>query len=633
MALFHQGTTLANRAAMLRRSLAAAAIAAAVVSAGTRAEAAGAWASSAAVQPLEQRVAIAASAQRVTLWTSLRFTSPGGPLVIVVPAPPGAALDVASDAWFEALEVATAPRIFPPGSVSPFCPGKSGSPNLFELDGYVGHAASLAPQDVVVLDDASKVATWASQIGVTVPPVVQNALEKLSGVSFLAVSFNAPAGEQITPTLRVSMSSTPPTLPFALTRASNEDLHVTAWTLGPGRGDMIGSVEVAVSPSALSWNANEGESDYKSHRADALASDPTRFLVEAASHDRLGKAATIASGTATIESVVSTFFERAAAYGDGNFDAAACIALAEPALESSSPVVDACPAASIGVVPPATNCVESTGPGKTNPAVLRCGPGADDLAIALSGLAPKDAFLSRHALVIPASSAGTDTIVGFPSKTAMSPVITAGSVDYGDCNTEGGKPDGGMTSSSSSSSGSVSSGGPPIIHDYGDDPGAGVYIDLDLDDFLYPVYDEGCSCDNSYSGYSSSDDTLDDCSSDTSSTADACSSDTTGDSSCSGDGVDASGCDSGGEGFDSCDGGEGFDSCDAGGGGDACSGGGSSGCSGLDFGDCTTARSRRIRGPKFSILLVSALFLLVPLRRRGTKAREKRRAAKRGATL
>lgn len=618
---------------MMRRRFHALSISAVIALIGARAEATGGWASSAALQPIEQRVAISAGPQRVTLWTSLRFSTPGGPLVILVPAPPGAALDIASDAWFESLEVATAPRIFPPAGMSPFCPGKSGSPNIFELDGHTGHAASLAPLEVAVLDDASKAASWASAAGITISPALQASLAKLSGVRFLGVSFNAPAGEALTPTLRVAMSSMPPALPLTLTRAGTEDLRVTAWTIGPGRGDFIGGVEVAVSPSSVVWNAKDGESDYVARREAALGSDPSRFLVEAASHQLFGESLSIASGSATIDSIASTFFERAAAYGDGNFDAAACLSLAETALESSSPVAEVCPQASIGVVPPSTNCTESPGPGKTNPGFLRCGPGADDLAIALSGAVPKDTFITRHALVIPAGGDGLDWIVGFPSKAPLSPVINAASVSYDTCNTEGGKPDGGSMSSSSSSSsassGAVSSGG-PYIHDYGEDPG-GVYVEIELDDVIDPIYDEGCSCDSGYNGYASYDSEIDDCSSDTSASVDSCSSDTTGDASCSGssDGIDTEGCsgDAGGEACDSSGAGE---ACSSGG-GEACSGGGSSGCSGGSSFDCTTSRARRVRGPKFSILLLSALAVLAPLRRRGTKAREAERAAKRAS--
>ncbi|HSN99820.1 MAG TPA: hypothetical protein VLS89_16100, partial [Candidatus Nanopelagicales bacterium] len=72
--------------------------------------------SSGEAAPLEQRVALAVGPDRTTLWTSVRVSSsgPGGALGIVAPAAPGAALDWSSSAWFEALEVATAPRVLAP---------------------------------------------------------------------------------------------------------------------------------------------------------------------------------------------------------------------------------------------------------------------------------------------------------------------------------------------------------------------------------------------------------------------------------------------------------------------------------------------------------------------------------------
>src|SRR5262249_54152161 len=144
-----------------------------------RAWAAGAWISGGSLTPTEQRVAVAAGPARTTLWTSLRFDAAGGPVGIVVPAPPGASLDLSSDAWCEALEVATAPRIFPPSGASPFCPGKSGSPTVFEIAGQISHMKSLAPEDVSVLDDAAAVSTWAAQGKLTIPPKLAAALAAL----------------------------------------------------------------------------------------------------------------------------------------------------------------------------------------------------------------------------------------------------------------------------------------------------------------------------------------------------------------------------------------------------------------------------------------------------------------------
>ncbi|APR83472.1 Hypothetical protein A7982_08821 [Minicystis rosea] len=591
-----------------------------------RVDAAGAWiASNATFAPIEQRVAIAANPGRTTVWTSLRFAAGGGKLGIIVPAPVGASLDISSDAWFEALEVATAPRLFPPASADPFCPGKSGSPDIFQLDGQVAHVASPAPQDVAVLDDADKVVTWAAQAGLSVPPAVLDAIGGAGNMRFVGLRFDLPSGAGVTPTLRVVMPGATARLPLALTPAGAEDLRVTAWTFGPSRADLIGATEVSVAPSVIEWNAKAGASDYDDRRTTALASDPTRFLVEAASHTAIADTLSIANGNATIDSVVSTFFERAAAYGDGNFDATACLKITEPALTSSLPVGTSCPQASLGTIAPAPACTESTAPNETSPATLRCGPGADDLAIALSGLTPQSAWISRQILVIPASGLGLDWPISFSAGALESALITCGSVSYDDCYTDGGVPDGGspVSSSSSSSSSHASSGG-TVIHDYGSDPVVVGETTISWWDAIDTGLDSACSCTGpdayaSSGDYSSSGDT---CSSDTSSSdgsgcsggdgvdTESCSGDSGDTESCSGDGVDSESCSSGGAG----------DSC-SGGGGDSCSGGDLSGCDGDVF-KCTTARSHRPRGPRFSILLVCALTVLVPLRRRGRKTRK-----------
>jgi hypothetical protein len=613
---------------MLRRGLALTTVAGVLASAAGDAQAAGAWIASNTLTPVEQRVAIAVGPSRTTLWTSLRFKGTGGKMAIVVPAPDGSAIDFSSDAWFEALEVATAPRIFPPPNDEPFCPGKSGSPNVFQLDGLVGHAASLAAQEITVLDGADKVMEWAGQEGLSISPALAASLQATGGAHFVAVRFDAPQGAGVTPTLRLAMPSSAAQLSLALTRAAGDDLRVTTWVIGLGRADLIGAAEVQIAPSSIAWNAKKSASDYDAKRDDALADDPTRFLVEAASHESLSTTIDIASGTATIDSVVSTFFERAAAYGDGNFDAASCLSAAEPALELTTPVATSCPQASVGVIDPATSCTEAPGPGQIDPAVLRCGPGADDLAVALSNLKPKDVWLTRQSLLIPSAGAGNDWMIGFVAGPTESSVIHAGSVDYGEC-ADAGVPDGGSSASSSSGSSSGSSGSSGVIvHDHGSDPGGGVDVDVDWQDAADTVVDTACSCNGTETYSPDYADTTEDCSADGSdfdtggcngdSGGDSCSGDGSSSDGCSGDGTDTEGCSGSSDGGDSCSGGGDL--------GEACSAGGGSsdGCDG-DFGKCSTVRSRRARGPRFSIVLLAALALLAPLRRMGRRSRGRRR--------
>jgi hypothetical protein len=588
---------------MLRRAAFAASFAGALLSFASAAHADGAWLSTSSLTPTEQRVAVSVGPTRTTIWTSLRFQAAGGTMAIVVPAPPGASLDFASDAWFEALEVATAPRIFPPQGKNPFCPGKSGSPGIFQIEGTLSHSQSLVPQDVAVLDDANAVASWAAQANLVVSPKLAAALAAIPNTRFVGVRFSAPPGAGVTPTLRVAMPGAPPVLPLALTHAAGDDLRVVTWIIGQGEADLIGGTKVSITPSTLAWEAGHQASNYEDLRTTALLSGADTFLVEAAGHDALAQNQSIAQGAATIDAVITTFFERAAAYGDGNFDAPTCIASATTALASSAAVSASCPHAALGVVEPAIACTESPQAGEVAPAALRCGSGADDLAVALSGLTPAKTWVTRQTMIIPNGADGANWYLGFGTAAPTSSVLYSATVDTSDCG-DGGTSTNVSTSTGTGSAGHGSSGSGGVTS--GGSVGAGGPIDEGGDVYL-DLSDAAGSCD--CSGTSSTGSNSDTCDSGGESASDSCSSSSSSDS-CS----SSSGDSCGGSGGESCSGGG--DSCS--GGGEACSGGGSS-CSGGDFGKCSTAGSRKARGPRLSVILVAAAAVLAPLRRRGRR--------------
>ncbi len=507
--------------------------------------------------------------------------------------------------------------------MSPFCPGKSGSATVFETDGQVGHTASLSPQETEVLPDVAAVTAWATQADLVIPSNVLEALGKLTGVSFVALRFVAPPGAGVTPTLRVAMVGAPPLLPLGLIQAGSSNLLVTAWMIGSGQASAIGDVQVAISPSALAWNAGAQASNYEDLRSTALSSGLDTFLVEAVSQAAFAENISIAQGAAFIDGVVTTYFDRAAAYGDGAFDSAQCITTATPLLASSATVAAVCPRAALGVVDPTPACTESPGPGQIDPQDLRCGAGADDLALALSGLTPSTTWLTRQSMLIPGDSSGADPYLQFQPPSAQSPVLVATSVSTTDCGDAG---------SSSSSSGSVSSSGASTssgMMSSGSGPGQsigdGLDVGGDIIDALADADDStNCSCsgteptasDSSDSGAcsGSSDASSGGCSGSSSSTDDSSSS-----GSCSSGSSDSS--------SDSCSSGSSSssDSCSSGGGGsgDSCSGSGGGGGS---F-DCSIASPRRVRLPKLSILLMMALAVAAPLRRRGRKSRARPRDA------
>src|SRR5262245_39557627 len=129
----------------------------------TASHASGAWLAKGDVTPLVERVAISASGTRTTTWTSLRMEATAKATVgIVLPLAPGSTVARSSDAWFEALEVATAPRVFPPEGVTAVCPGQTKPKHAFDIAGDTEHQATLPPDEVAVVADLDAVLGWAS---------------------------------------------------------------------------------------------------------------------------------------------------------------------------------------------------------------------------------------------------------------------------------------------------------------------------------------------------------------------------------------------------------------------------------------------------------------------------------------
>lgn len=588
------------------------------------------WLPSQGLAPLEQQVAVAASASRTTTWSNLRFDASAGPVGIVVPVSDGTVLDWASDAWLEALQVATAPRVFAPVGASAVCPGETPIPHAFHVVGSTAHDVPLTAIEALILDDVGMVSVWADLYGLIVPPEAKADLEALSGVRFFVARFQAPGGVSETPTLRVVQEGGPAMVPLALTRAANKNLVVTTFTIGEGRAALTGTVEASMNVDALRWNAASQSSTYEDLReVTLLAVGPTGTVMEASSHEALAKNLSIAGGTDAVNGVVTTYFERASAYGDTTQEASLCTIAAAASLASTSTVSTACAAGKLAIVGGVNPCIEDPGANETPADSLRCGGISDDLALALAGMSPSASFLTRHTLLIEAGTAGLTLPIVFTGEARLDPWLNAGSVDVSDCAN-------GSTSTTGSGSGASAGSGNPST-------GAGT----DSNEVVYSqtnVYsDVSCGCSGTADTYETHGDDYyyydETTNSSSSSSGDTCSGDSSGDSggdTCSGDSSGSSdsgsSCDGGSssaESGDTCSGSSSSSSGDSCGGdssssGSSCDSGGSSGSSGCSGsnGDCSVTAGKR-RLPKLSVLAFGAVALMAPLRRltRKKKAR------------
>lgn len=618
--------------------------------------------------PVAVRAALTVGEARTTVWTQVHATTDAGPFALVVPAAPGAAVDLATDAWLEAIEAATAVRIGPPSGIDATCPGASDEP--LHVAGDLEHHATLLPAEIDVVVGAAELLLWAAERQLEVPGPVAQALADGETTHFVALRFAAPAADVWTPTIRVALPGSKPVLPLAIAHADATPIAVTLFTFGAGR-PLLPGVEVAVDPAAIELDAATSSSSYPAARASVLAPHGA-WLVEAAGHAPLVSSLALPGG-ATAPSLVDEYLARAAAYGVTSEDPDACAAIAIDAIEQPGAIGLACARGDVAVVEGGSPCVEAPAVDEIDPARLRCGTDADDLALALSGLSGSEAWLGRVAMAIAPGESGADQVVGVSDGAAVEPSLEAGGVDLSGCDGGGGAGgggEGGGTGASSTGSGSGSGPGGATPPTTGPSAGSGASVVVEVP---VRVYDVTCGCSGEYvivdyvevaesdvpedgSYYAEESDDCggdssgsyetgeveesppeDDCGGDSSDSAsdEGCSGETSdtaesgssSDDSCSGDTTDTSG-DDGDDSTDGDDGGgddggdDGGDSTD--GGDDGSESGGDSGC-GCDESAVAAAAGRaRMRTgtrrllaarPRLSVMTIGLIALLAPLRR------------------
>lgn len=560
---------------------------------------------------VEQRVALAAGAGRAVVWSELRLRSSGGAFALVVPVRQGAAVDRASDAWLEALEVASAVRVLPPSGAEPQCPGAA-QDHRFEVVGALDHLPALEPVELEVLEDGVAVATWAVEQGLAVPGQLAGALGALDEPCVVLL-FEPPSSDTPTlyrtPTLRVTFpEGVTPELPLGLGLApTTDDVLMTSFVVGEGRGALASGTLVTVDPATVAWRASSQSSSYDDRRREELG-DASAWLVEQAGHEALFENLPFDNGTASIDGAVPTYFVRADEYDDAVSGAAACIAQVVSLASSNEVVAQACPAGALAEVGGPLECLEEPSPSGLDPALLRCGA-ADDLALALAGKAPARAALTRITSLLPSGQLGQPRAVTLTTGLGLEPIVRAGTVELSGCD----GPDGGGNAGNGSGSGSGngSNGLPPT--------GSGSSGDVDL-----YIPDEGCSCSDTTPPVDTSDpdyeevvyeDSGDDCDD-----GEGCDD---GDSSYEGDDCDCEGADdAGGESCD-CEGGDDAgEACDSG--GEACDAGGDA-ADGCDCSVRSPKKRKRPRSFRVSVLTYAAFTLWLPLRRWGTRKRREAR--------
>jgi len=363
------------------------------------------------------RIAVASTPTRTTRWVSLDVHGGATAFAWIVPVKPTGFVDLASDAWLESLEEATAPRVVPP--VAPAaCPVN----DEVDVEGQLNPVTTVQCSSVVVAADGPTLATELQAWGLTMSSALAAdvAAAGANGDSFVALYYPQTSVDVLTHTLRV-VDASPSTFPLDWLPEGGP-IDVLAYTVLAGGLTLQPGAPLLVDPSTVLWD--QGGSTYGSVTSATLLSNPGAWLLDTLAQEPVFQPVPLPGGT--IGSLTSTYFDRASAYGDATGEPHTCTAAATAWATSAALVAVACPTGSVARVGAGT-CVETTATGEIAPDAFRCGGISDDLALALSGLAPVSAWISRMRSVV---SVGGDTGVapgeavdGGPR--AVGPVVTS----------------------------------------------------------------------------------------------------------------------------------------------------------------------------------------------------------------
>jgi hypothetical protein len=371
-----------------------------------------------------------------------------------------------------------------------------------EVDGDLSHAVTTVPDSVATAADVATLGNTLAGWGLTVTGDLAPLLEAAGadGDSFVALLYSGGAPDVTTRTVRIVDTSSA-TIPLALTSGSST-VAVTAYAFAAGGVTVGTGPALTLDPSLLLWQA-DGTSTYAPVSETLLTTSPGAWLTETVGHAELFEGETV-PGSGAIPALTPTYFSRAWTYGDASGAPSACSAAASAVSGSFATVALACPAGALANVGEAT-CEEVPVAGQIAPETLRCGGIADDLAVALSGLSPAGAWLTRVRSVVTSGVFGADSALAPAADIATAgPVVSCSGYGEACGGSSGGAPNptGGTTSGGS---GAPSSGGG------NPDPGGGNSTGSTVGNVVGAALDASSS-DDGCGGDSSSDDGGDSCS-------------------------------------------------------------------------------------------------------------------------
>lgn len=241
------------------------------------------------------RMAFSISPTQTVLWDQVSYTGSPAEFAWVLPIKKGAHLELATDAWFEALDAATSTVVVPPSVNCPvaamdgegYNSGCCGEMSMAGASGMPEEAPppppvtvvkreTIGPYDVVTLstDVQGVLLDWLKQNGFAVDASIEPVIDQYTaeGFDFIALRLTPGKTVQSMKPVRVVSPGASPVLPLRMVAAgTGANTAVTLFIIGEGRWEAKNFPNVVVDAKDISWDFSANKSTYADVRAELLA--------------------------------------------------------------------------------------------------------------------------------------------------------------------------------------------------------------------------------------------------------------------------------------------------------------------------------------------------------------------------
>ncbi len=376
------------------------------------------------------RMALSISPKQTVLWDQIQYKGDPESWGWLLPVKPGAIVELSTDAWFETLDAATTTNVSAPpincGGGSGFGCGLSDSaPQAGDFGGngvQVLHRGTIGPFSTVTLSTKTPgvLDDWLTQAGFNIPadsaPVIDAYIKE--GFDFIALKLIPGKNIDEMKPVRVIQPGANPTLPLRMVSVgTGANVAITLYVIGEGRWEAQNFTNTQIPIDLLSWDYATSASNYSELREKVLDQQGSNVWLTTMAKPRI----LLERGTRNFD--VNNNFNFTGVLGEayvqqgiknGETTDSACATVFAQFANSGQIVVDPCPAG----VPSYDASCGTVGAGETDSRLFECGATdevtdavLDDIATALTGMHPKDVWVTRMEADLPRAALANDLVI------------------------------------------------------------------------------------------------------------------------------------------------------------------------------------------------------------------------------